>query len=204
MSKRPISIASNGPIMQPSPPEPPEDLTQALKQMLKSPIRTLVPPWSWKAAAFSAILRSATFFVTNIHSGRWQATKAMLVEAVFAIFAGGLIGAISQQLRKAKPLWATALLVWAGLPGLMILAQLAVHRMAGTPHVSGGVVASFCLAAVASAFSWYAMRQGAMLGGIDETTVGHDLKSLPGITLDFFLVVPRLLTKVFVSGEKNV
>jgi hypothetical protein len=63
---------------------------------------------------------------------------------------------------------------------------------------------SFCLAAVASAFSWYAMRQGAMLGGIDETTVGHDLKSLPGITLDFFLVVPRLLTKVFVSGEKNV
>jgi hypothetical protein len=190
--------------MQSSQSEMPEDLTQALKQMLTSPVKTLVPPWSWKAAAFSAILRSATFFVTNIHSGRWQATKAMLVEAIFAIFAGGLIGAISQQLRRAKPLWATAILVWAGLPGLMILAQLAVHHVAGTPHVSGGVVASFSLAAAASAFSWYAMRQGAMLGGIDETTVGHDLTSLPGITLDFLLVVPRLLTKRFVSGGKKI
>src|ERR1700684_1839401 len=175
--------------MQPNRSKTPEELTQALKQMLRSPVKTLVPPWSWKAAAFSAVLRSATFFVTNIHSGRWQATKAMLVEAVFAVFAGGLIGAISQQLRRAKPLWATAVLVWVGLPGLMILAQLAVHRMAGTPHLSGGLVASFCLAAVASAFSWYAMRQGAMLGGIDETTVGHDLTSLPGITLAFFLAV---------------
>jgi hypothetical protein len=190
--------------MQPKQSEAPEDLTQALKQMLRCPVRTLVPPWSWKAAAFSAIVRSATFFVINIHSGRWQATKAMLVEAVFAIFAGGLIGAISQQLRRAKPLWATALLVWGGLPGLMILAQLAVHRIAGTPHISGGVVASFCLAAVAAAFSWYAMRQGAMLGGIDETSVEHDLTSLPRITLDFFLVLPRLLTKGFVSEEKKI
>jgi hypothetical protein len=86
----------------------------------------------------------------------------------------------------------------------MILAQLAVHRMAGTPHRSGGLVTSFCLAAVASAFSWYAMRQGAMLGGIDETTVGHDLRSLPGITLDFLLVVPRLLAKGLVGGGKKI
>jgi hypothetical protein len=204
MSKGSTVGSFNSLNMQPTPSAPPEDLTQALKQMVRSPVRTLVPPWSWKAAACSAVLRSAAFFVTNIHSGRWQATKAMLVEAVFAIFAGGLIGAISQQLRRAKPLWATALLVWAGLPGLMILAQLAVHRLAGTPRVSGGVVASFCLAAVASAFSWFAMRQGAMLGGIDETTVRHDLMSLPRITLDFFLVVPRLLTRVFVRGGKNV
>jgi hypothetical protein len=100
--------------MPPNQSKTPEDLTQALKQMLRSPVKTLVPPWSWKAAAFSAVLRSAAFFVTNIHSGRWQATKAMLVEAVFAVFAGGLIGAISQQLRRAKPLWATAVLVWVG------------------------------------------------------------------------------------------
>ena len=119
----------------------------------------------------------------------------MLVEAVFAIFAGGLIGAVSQQLRKAKPLWATAVLVWAGLPGIMILAQFAVHRIARTPHLGAGLVTSFCLAAVASAFSWYAMRQGAMLGGNDETTVGHDLQALPGIVLGFLLVIPRLLAR---------
>ncbi len=158
-------------------------------------MRTLVPPWSWKAAACSAVLRAATFFLTNLRSGRWEATKAMLVEALFAIFAGGLIGAVSQQLRRARPLWATAVLVWAGLPGLMIIAQFAVHRIAGTPHLGAGLITSFGLAAVASAFSWYAMRQGAMLGGNDETTVGHDLHVLPGIVLGFFLVVPRLLLK---------
>jgi hypothetical protein len=117
----------------------------------------------------------------------------MLIEAVFAIFAGGLIGAISQHLRRAKPLWATALLICAALPAIMTLAQAGVHHLAKTPHQSGGVIASFCLAAVAAAYSWYAMRHGAMLGGVDETTVLHDLRSLPRISLDFVLVGPRLV-----------
>jgi hypothetical protein len=181
-------------IQMPSrPSSPPEDLGLALLDMLRSPIRTIVPPWSWKAAAFSAVLRAAAFFVANLRSGHREATKAMLVEAVFAVFAGGLIGAISQQLRRAEPLWATALLVWFGLPGVMLVAQLALHHVAKTPHQSGGVITSFFLAGIGAAFSWYAMRHGAMLGGIDETTVGHDLRSLPAIALNFVLAMPLLL-----------
>lgn len=176
-------------------PPPPEDLPQALWQILSRPILTLVPPWSWKAAACSATLRAATFFVTNLRSGRWVATKAMLVEAIFAVFAGGLIGAISQQLRRAKPLWATALVVWAVLPGVMLVVQFALHRLAGTPHLGGGLVSSFVLAALASAFSWYAMRQGAMLGGVDQTSIAHDLTALPGIVFSFLMVLPRLFAK---------
>ena len=126
----------------------------------------------------------------------------MLVEALFAICASGLMGAISQQLRRAKPLWATAILVWAGLPGLMILAQIGIHHLARTPHLSGGLVASFCLAATASAFSWYAMRHGAMLGGVDETTFAHDVEVLPRISLSFLLALPRLLAKLF-STDKS-
>lgn len=38
------------------------------------------------------------------------------------VLAAPVPGAISQQLRKAEPLWATVLLVWVGLPGLMLLA----------------------------------------------------------------------------------
>ncbi len=176
-------------------PPPVEDLRQALTGMLRNPVRTLVPPWSWKAAACSAFLRAATFFITNLRSGRWQATKAMLLEAVFAIFAGGLIGAVSQQLRKAKPLWATALVVWAGLPGLMLLAQFALHRLAGTPHLGSGLLASFCLASLAAAFSWYAMRQGILLGGTDETSLTHNAAALPGILVGFLLEIPRHLAK---------
>lgn len=119
----------------------------------------------------------------------------MLVEALFAVLVGGLIGAVSQQLRRAKPLWATALFVSFGMPGAMLLAQDAVHQLAGTPHLGGGLLTSFCLASLASAFSWYAMRQGAMLGGADQTTLSHDLKALPGVVLQFVMVVPRLLSR---------
>jgi hypothetical protein len=159
--------------------------------MIRSPLRTIVPPWSWKAAACTATVRAVAFFVTNLQSGRGEATKAMLVEAVYAIFAGGLIGAVSQHLRRAKPLWATGLLICIALPGAMTLAQLGVHHLVKTPHQSGGLLVSFFLAALAAAYTWYAMRHGAMLGGIDETTVRHDLRSLPRISLDFFLAGPR-------------
>lgn len=183
--------------MRPKALPPRENLGEALREMLRRPVRTLVPPWSWKAAVFTAVLRALAFFITNLRSGRAEATKAMLVEALFAVFAGGLIGAISQQLRKAKPLWATALVVWFGLPGLMLLAQAGVHRVVHTPHLSGGLVASFLLAALAAAFTWYAMRHGAMLGGVDETTVRHDLQALPSITLNFLLAGPRYLKAIF-------
>lgn len=168
---------------------PPEELGEALRAIAKSPFKTLVPPWSWKAAVFTGILRALAFFLMNLRSGEWAATKALVVEGVFAVFAGGLIGAVSQFLRKAKPLWATALLVWAGLPAVMLLAQAAVHLVARTPHLSAGVVASFFLSAGTAAFTWFAMRQGALLGGVDETTVGHDVKALPGITWKLVLCV---------------
>ena len=162
-------------------------------EMTFHPVRTLVPPWSWKAAAFAATVRGLAFFVTNLRSGRTEATKALVVEAIFAFFAGGAIGAISQQLRKAEPLWATAAVVWFGLPGVMLLAQSGVHRLAHTPHLSGGLILSFCLSAISAAFSWYAMRHGAMLGGTQETTIAHDFGALPGIFVDFLMVGPRHL-----------
>ena len=163
---------------------PPDDLYSALRDIVYRPVKTLVPPWSWKAAALSALLRGITFFVGNLRSGHQHALQAMMVEAVFAIFAAGLIGAVSQRLRASQPVWETAAIVCLGLPALMVVAQLGVHRAAPPPHVGAGVLASFCFAATSSAFSWYAMRPGALLGGTDKTSLVHDLRSLPGITLN--------------------
>jgi hypothetical protein len=75
---------------------------------------------------------------------------------------------------------------------------VALHRAAHTPRV--GVLASFCFAAAFSAFSWYAMRHGALLGGTDSTSLVHDLLSLPGIMLNFVLAVPRTLYDRFHLG----
>ena len=73
---------------------PPVDLYSGLREMILRPVQTLVPPWSWKAAALSAIVRAGSFFVSNLRSGPREAVRAMLVEAVFAVFTAGFIGAI--------------------------------------------------------------------------------------------------------------
>ena len=148
----------------------PLNLRNALHEMAVHPIRTLVPPWSWKAAALAATVRGLAFFVTNVQVGRGQATKALVVEAIFAFLTGGAIGAISQQLRKAEPLWATAAVVWVGLPGVMLLAQSRVHRLAHTPHLAGGLV----LSSLESLPTWL-----------------HDLEALPRIFLGFLIAGPR-------------
>lgn len=172
---------------------PEDDIGDALRDIALHPIRTLVPAWSWKAAGFSALLRAATFFATNLRAGRFDAVRAGLVEAVFAVFAAGLMGAVSQKLRHATPVWATGLVVWFAMPFTMLVAQYGVHRLAGTPHLGMGLALSFCFAAIASSFSWYAMRHGALLGGDSETSMGHDARHLPRIILNYVLALPRLL-----------
>ena len=186
-------------VQTPSP--PPTDLYAGVSEIVRRPWQTLVPPWSWKAAVLSALLRAGTFFGSNLKSGPKEALRAMLVEAVFAVAAAGLIGAISQRLRDANPAWATAALVCLGLPGVMLLTQLLVHRAAHTPHVGRGLVTSFCFAAVAAGFTWYAMRHGALLGGARSTSLRHDVESLPGITAGFLLAIPRNLIRRVRRGE---
>jgi len=154
-----------------------------------------MPVWSWKSASISALLRAFTFFATNLRAGRFDAIRAGLVEAVFAIFAAGLMGAVSQRLRLAQPAWKTALVVWLAMPFTMLLAQFGVHHIAGTPHLGTGLIASFCFAAIASSFSWYAMRHGALLGGDAETSLTHDARHLPRIILNYILVIPRALLR---------
>jgi hypothetical protein len=168
-----------------------DELSEALRNMVVHPYVSLWPAWSWKAAGMSALLRSGVFFWTNLRAGRLNATRAGLVEAVFAIFAAGVMGAASQQLRKAKPVWATALVVWLGMPAVMLFAQLGVHKLAGTQYMGTGLVLSFCFAAVASSFSWYAMRHGALLGGSTATSLMDDVRHLPGIVLKYVLAGPR-------------
>ncbi|WP_223295452.1 hypothetical protein [Granulicella mallensis] len=171
-------------------------LGTALRDIVLRPRTTLFATWSWKAAAISAVIRASTFFASNLKSGHHKALRAMLVEAVFAIFAAGLLGAVSQRLRSAQPVWATALVVWLGMPSLMLLAQLGIHRAAGTPHLGTGLIVSFCFASISSCFSWYAMRRGVMLGGVHGTSLAHDLRTMPRVVLDFVLVGPRALLRV--------
>ena len=145
---------------------PEESLQSALHDLLEDPIGSVLLAWNWKAAMVSALLRAGTFFLSDLHAGRHQAVRAGVVEACFAIVAAGLLAAITQRLRSARPVWATAMFVWLGLPLLLVPLQALVHRLAGTTYVRTGLVFSFCFAALASGFTWSLQRRGFFLAGI--------------------------------------
>lgn len=170
-------------------------LGEALGDILRHPYATLIAAWNWKAAAVSVLLRAGVFFATNLRSGQHSAVRAMLVEAAFATAAAGLMGAATQRLRAARPVWATAFIVWLGLPALMLVAQFIWHRALGTPHLRTGLIASFCFASLASGFNLFAMRRGAMLAGTGAASLTSDARALPRIVLDFVLAVPRTLLR---------
>ena len=166
-----------------------------LLEMVSHPRRCLLPAWSWQAALWSALFRAAVFYWTNLRAGREAAMRAGLIEVVFAVFAAGLLGAVSQRLRLARPMWATVILVWLLLPAVMLLAQFGVHQAAHTKYMGTGLLTSFGLSAIASSFSWFAMRHGAMLGGDVSTTMTHDARHLPYIIREYVLAGPRALLR---------
>jgi hypothetical protein len=169
---------------------------RVLGAILRHPT-SLLSTWNWKAAAVSAIIRALMFLLINLRSGHASAEKAMLVEAVYATFAAGLLGSITQHLRHTVPRATTALIVWAGLPALLLIVQYFVHRATGTPRLRTSLIASFVFAAFATGFNWFAMQRGAMLTGGEASSTISDLRRLPIVLADFLLVLPRAALRAF-------
>lgn len=168
-----------------------EPLPTALADILRRPITNLLRAWNWKAASISVFIRACVFFSTNLRSGTGSALRASLVEATFAIFAAGMLAAVTQRVRHARPVWATGLVVWLGLPSLLLCFETAVHTLFGTRHMKAGLIFSFCMAALGSGFNWFAQRRGVLVTGPDST--GNDFKALPAVLRDFLLAAPRAL-----------
>jgi len=168
-----------------------ESLGKALLDIVKRPVTNLLAAWNWKTAAISVVIRATLFFTTNLRSGRGSALRASLVEAAFAIFAAGLLGSVIQRLRDAKPVWATGLTVWLGVPMVLLSIQSAVHHAFGTPHMKTGLIVSFGMAALGSGFNWYAQKRGVLVTGMGAKS--GDLKELPGVIGGFLLAGPRMV-----------
>jgi hypothetical protein len=168
-----------------------EGLGAALADIVRRPVTNLLGAWNWKTAMISVVIRATLFFTTNLRAGRGSALRASLVEAGFAIFAAGLLGAVTQRVRHAQPVWATGLTVWLGVPVVLLSIQSTVHRAFGTPHMKTGLIVSFCMAAVGSGFNWYAQQRGVLVTGAGAA--GGDLQALPRVILDFVMAGPRAL-----------
>ncbi len=158
-------------------------LRTALRDLLHHPA-TLLYEWNWKAATFSALLRAMMFLGINLGAGRGRAVRAMLVEAVYATVAAGFAGAVTQRLRRAVPVRATALVVWCGIPLVLLSAQAAVHHAMGTPRLGWSLFASFVFAALATGFNWFAMSRGAFVTG-EGRPFRRDLQRVPRLLWQF-------------------
>lgn len=161
----------------------PVPLHRVLTEMLRHPL-ALLRGWNWKAASFSAILRSLFFLFANLHGTHHAAAKAVLTEFVYGTFAAGIAGAALQRLRHAEPVRKTAFVVWLGIPSMLLTAQASVHRAMGTQHMRTGLIASFVFASFASGFNWFAMRRGAFVIG-EQRSFARDLLLVPKLIAQF-------------------
>jgi hypothetical protein len=162
-------------------------LDRVLAEMLRHPL-VLLRGWNWKAASLSAILRSLFFLFANLHGTHHAAARAMLTEFVYGTFSAGVAGAALQRLRHAEPVRKTAVVVWLGIPLVLLMTQASVHRVLGTQHVRTGLIASFIFASFASGFNWFAMRQGAFVVG-EQRSFARDLLLVPKL-IGQFLFTP--------------
>lgn len=175
--------------------EPDDTLSLALADLARHPLALLIHPWNWKAAASSALVRGSIFLLANLHDGRHRALRAMLVEAVFAIFASGVMGAVTQRLRASRPFLATAAFVWLAMPLAMLAVEALLHHSFGTPHLRVGLTVSFVMASVSSGFGWFAQRRGIMLAGPGQGSALADLRAMPALMIEFLIIVPRVLLR---------
>lgn len=155
----------------------------------------LAAGFNWKMALLSATLRGGMFFLTNLRSGHVAALRATWVEAAYALISMGLLGAATERIKDARPAWLTAVMVWAVMPALTLLGEFEVHLAFGTPRMKTSMIASFCVAAIGSGFSWFAMRRGAFLVGEPgiEESFSDDLRAVPMLVWEFVSAGPRAL-----------
>lgn len=170
-------------------------LGRALGEILRRPLPVLIESWNWKSASVSALIRGVIFLTTNLRAGGHRAVRAMIVESLFAILVAGVMGGVTQRLRDARPIAATALVIWLLLPACMVSAEAAVHLAFRTPHMKAGLISSFVMASVSSGFSWFAQRRGVLISGRNQASAAQDLRRIPALILDFLLAAPRALLR---------
>jgi len=174
---------------------------ETCRELARHPVRQLVHQWNWKNAAFTALVRGAVFFATNLVAGVPAAVRAFAVDALFRVPLSGIYAAVTQALTSAQPRWA-ALLVIAGLvPAFGHVVEFGVHWLVGTPELRASVLASMAFSAASALFNLFSMRRGVFLVGAAARPFREDMKRLPALLLEFLLVPVRLAFRLVLNRD---
>ena len=105
------------------------------RDLVRHPIRQLVHQWNWKNAVFTALVRGAVFFATNLVAGVPAAVRAFAVDALFRVPLSGFYAAITQALRSAQPRWAVLMVIGVAIPTFGHTVEFLVHWLFDTPEL---------------------------------------------------------------------
>jgi hypothetical protein len=149
--------------------------------------------WNWKSAVLSVILRGPVFAIAAVRHGPEAVAGAILTEAGVCALNAGTYSSVVQVLRNRKPVWLVATVVTVVLPLCGQIVEYFVHLWHKTPHTTIAVIISSVLGAISYLFNWYAMKQGTLLVGSEQSSLGSDLKRIPVLLYRFVLLAPRWL-----------
>ncbi|HME12802.1 MAG TPA: hypothetical protein VKF79_08080 [Candidatus Acidoferrum sp.] len=166
---------------------------EVLRRFLREPQKYLLARWNWKSAVLSSLFRAVIFFFANLTAGLPAAMAAMSTELIFRGITSGFYGALTEGFREAEPPWAAAVGVLIVLPFANHAMEFVVHWLRGTRNLVPSITASLIFTALSTLFNLYAMRHGALIVGSGRGSLLEDLRRMPGLVLDFILLIPRRL-----------
>ena len=171
------------------------------QELARHPVRHLIRQWNWKNALFTAAVRGAVFFATNLPAGVPAAAHAFAVDALFRVPLSGVYAAMTQALLGAQPRWAAVAVIAGLVPAAGHVIEFLVHWTAGTPELRTSVMASVGFSALSALFNAFSMDRGVFLVGGAARPFRDDLKQLPTVLLDFLLAPARLVYRVVLKGH---
>src|SRR4029453_1196895 len=105
---------------------------ETCRELARHPVR-LFRQWNWKNAVFTALVRGAVFFATNLVAGAPPATRGFAGDALFRVPLSGIYSAITQALRSAQPRWAVLGVIGVAAPLFGHSVEFLVHWLFDTP-----------------------------------------------------------------------
>ncbi len=182
----------------------PSEVVAVLSDLVLHPAQTFYHSWNWKAALLSAMLRAPLFLVATLRQGLEAVSIAVFAEAVYSAAISGCYGAVVQKLRRARPLWASGLLILVILPAVLLWFDYLLHLCTGMANLKGGMLAAAAFSLLSSLFNWYLMSRNSLLVGKEGRSFASDLKRMPRMLTDFVSWIPRHCYRLLRSSNVHL
>ncbi|MGC2403726.1 MAG: hypothetical protein WA510_28295 [Acidobacteriaceae bacterium] len=180
------------------------EVVAVLSDLVLHPVKTFLYSWNWKSALLSAMLRAPIFLVATLRQGLKAVSIAVVVEAAYSGAISGCYGAVVQRLRRARPLWATSLLILVIFPVLVLWLDYLLHFFTRMPNLKGGMLGAAVLCLLSSLFNWYVMSRNSLLVGEGAHSFRSDLKRMPRLVMEFVFLFPRHCYRLLRSNSVHM